>query len=341
MKAAVYFSPDNIRYMDIDKPCINQDEILINVKAVGVCGSDLMKIEKKLVPNRTVLGHEVSGDIVQIGENIKDFKVGERVVVAHHAPCFNCHYCLHKSYSMCKTFKQTNIYPGGFAEYVRIPAYLVKNTLFTIPDNLSYESAIFMEPLACCIRAINRTGGLTKDDTVVVIGLGLVGLLFVKLCNFFKAKAIGFDIIQSRVNMATKMGAEFSIKENQEDLKNSVQKLSDNRGADLIILAAGNALLFPMAISLVRDGGIILIFSSTKEQEINMDFNALYFREISLIPSYSPSPYDLQESLELLKSNKIIVTDLISDIIPLSEARNGIRKALNKEVLKVVFNANL
>ena len=372
MKAAVYFSPDDIRYIDVDTPSINDDEILIKVKAVGVCGSDLLKIENQLVSDGTILGHEVSGDIIETGKNITNFKSGDRVVAAHHSPCFKCHYCLHESYSSCRTFKQTNIFPGGFAEYVKVPAYLVKNTLFKIPDNLSYEESIFMEPLACCIRAIKRafallnpsdmsfyarsnflintgmskrfkgkyidkTDSAKQKDTIVIIGLGVVGLLFVQLCNILDSDVIGFDIIKDRVNMAKHIGAKIAVKEDQHVLKESINTISDNKGADLIILAAGNASLLPLAISLVRDGGIILIFSSTKEESINIDFNALYFREISLISSYSPSPHELKEALELLKINKIIVKDLISSCLPLSDAKAGIKTAFNKRALKVIF----
>ena len=335
MKTAAYFTPKNIMYTDMDIPQINKDEVLIKVKAVGVCGSDLLKIERDLVPDGTVLGHEVSGDIVKRGENVENFTEGARVVVAHHAPCFRCHYCMRKSYSMCETFKKTNLYPGGFSEYVKIQPYLVQHTLFKIPDNLSYEEAIFMEPLACCTRAMGRINH-KPGDTVAVMGLGVAGLLFVELCNFFNTDVIGFDLLPERLNMALRSGAK-KAENNKEDLKKSIMEISDNRGADLIILAAGNGDLVNLAISLVRDGGTVLIFSSSHQDYLNINFNDIYFRELSLITGYSSSPDDLKYSLKLLEDGKINVKDFISEPLPLSECQKGIDMAFNREVLKVIF----
>ena len=180
MKAAVYYAPDDIRCEELPRPRIGKGELLVRVRSCGLCGTDIGKIVGRTVTPPLVLGHEVAGEVVEVGEGIKNFCLGDRVFVAHHVPCFTCHYCRHGNHSLCKQFRSTNIDPGGFAEYIRVPVPNVEKTTFLLPDNLSYEEAVLIEPTACCLRAIKRCP-FQPGDTVVGMGGGPMGLLHLQL----------------------------------------------------------------------------------------------------------------------------------------------------------------
>jgi len=175
MKAIIYHAYDDIRLEDSPIPTIARGELLVRVHGCGLCGSDILKIAQHTTPP-VKLGHELTGTIVERGQDVTAFEVGQRAVVAHHVPCGACHYCLHQNYSMCASFKASNLDPCGFAEYIRVPAEHVRHTTLALPDALSDEAGSFVEPLACCIRAVNRTP-LLPGDSVIIVGLGSVGLL--------------------------------------------------------------------------------------------------------------------------------------------------------------------
>lgn len=337
MYAAVFYNQHDIRYEKINIPKISSDEILLETKICGLCGSDLVKIKNNQLKPSTVIGHEVAGIIKECGNNVIEFKKGDRVVVAHHTPCFNCHYCFHENYSMCRHFKNINFVPGAFSQFIKIPSELVKNTTFKIPDSLSFEKAVFTEPLACCLKAIKKAN-LHKNDTVVILGLGSIGLLLTQLCKVFNFNTIGIDLKVDRLELANSLGARFTINAMSPDLKEQILKITNNIGADLVILAAESSKTFYTSMDIVRDGGKICVFSSIPPMEkIELDFNSIYYKEICIYGSYSPDPIDLKNSLELIIKEDIKLEPLISKIFPLEKIKEAIALALNKKFIKILL----
>lgn len=316
----------SLRVEERSQPNIHEDEILLKVKACGLCGTDILKVYKKSAAEGTVLGHEVAG-IVEDSRHPK-FRKGDRVVVAHHVPCFECHFCKHENYSMCSQFKKTNLDPGGFAEYLRIPREHADHTAFQIPEGLSFEEASFMEPLACCLRAVKRSR-LSPGDSCLVVGLGSIGLLLAQLLRHFGVHTFATDLIDSRMELARSFGAE----------KFSPEKLRSlpAQGVDMLLFTAGNEALLNTSLSWVRDGGKIHLFSSLAGGEhLKFDFNQVYHRELEVFSTYSSAPLELRESLDLLSLGQVSAKPLISNLIPLSDIPWAIDQTQKQQILKAI-----
>lgn len=337
MKVAFCYSSKKFLIDDISKPQINEDEILVKVMACGICGSDIKKIFDDKVKKPIVLGHEVAGDVVEIGSNVKDFKIGNRVVVTHHVPCCNCQYCKHENYSMCRQFKSTNIYPGGFSQFIRVPKENVSVGTLKIDKKVSYEEASFSEPLACCLYSLGKIN-LFQKDFVVIIGLGTIGLLFYQLIKMNKAIPMGIDIDENRVDFAKKFGFDFALNPNKENITEEILNITKGIGADLVILTAVNEKILNQSLSYIRDGGKILIFAGAIKKEIaKININELYRREISIIGSYSSSPKHLSQALKLISSKVIDVKNLITYIFPLKKIGKAVELIINRKAYKVII----
>ncbi|MCB1214697.1 MAG: alcohol dehydrogenase catalytic domain-containing protein, partial [Deltaproteobacteria bacterium] len=226
----------------------------LQVEACGICGTDLLKIDRQLPKVPVVLGHELCGVVTQTGKGVSNFKPGDRMVVAHHVPCQSCHYCLHGNPSMCLHFKSTNLDPGGFSEYLRVPAQHVQHTAFKVPQKLKSEFALMTEPLSCCIRNIRRAN-LKKNDVVVIIGMGSIGLMSLQLLKLQECQVITLDLKEERRDLSLKLGADFSFTQADDAFTKSLEKISQGRGADLIIFTAGNHQLFSQSFQWIRNGG--------------------------------------------------------------------------------------
>ena len=337
MKVALCYSPKKFLIDEIPKPEINKDEILVKIIACGICGSDIKKIFDNNVKKPTVLGHEVAGDIVEIGSNVKDFKIGDRVVVTHHVPCFNCQYCKHENYSMCKQFKSTNIYPGGFSQYIRVPKENVSVGTLKIDEKVSYEEASFSEPLACCLYSLQKIK-LLQNDFVTIIGLGTMGLLFNQLIKMNKIISLEIDIDENRISFAKKLGFDFALNTNKENVTEEILNITKGIGADLVILTIVNEKILNQSLSYIRDGGKILIFAGAINKEIvKININELYRREISIIGSYSSSPKHLSQALKLISSKVIDVKNLITYRFPLKEIRKAVELIINRKAYKIII----
>ncbi len=337
MKAAFCYSPKKFLIDEIPKPEINKDEILVKVIACGICGSDIKKIFDDKVKKPIVLGHEVTGDVVEIGSGVKDFKVGDRVVITHHVPCFNCQYCRHENYSMCRQFKSTSIYPGGFSQYIRVPKENVSVGTLKIDEKVSYEEASFSEPLACCLYSLQKIKLLQKDF-VVIIGLGTIGLLFYQLIRNKKAIPIGIDIDENRVDFAKKFGFDFALNPNKENVTEEILNITKGIGADLVILTIVNEKILNQSLSYIRDGGKILIFAGAINKEIvKININELYRREISIIGGYSSSPKHLSQALELISDKDINVKNLITHRFPLEEIEKAVELIVSRKAYKIII----
>ena len=337
MKVAVYHSQQDIRIEEMPKPEIGEDEILVEMKACGICGSDLMEwYLKTRAP--LVLGHEPAGVIVKVGSKVRDFNLGDRVFVHHHVACLTCHYCTHGDYTLCERFHRTNIKPGGFAEYFRVPAPNLQIDTLKIPEKLSFEEATLIEPIGCCVRAF-RKSGIQVGDSVVIIGAGTTGVIHTALSKIFGAtKTVVSDLFDFRLRMAEKFGADVTVNPEREDLTEIVKAETDGVGADLVIVAAPSIEAYKAGLSVCRKGGKLCVFAPTKPGEyLQISPKELFFSEIQIIPSYSTSHLETRTALELIKSGRINAKGLITHRFKLADTAEAFKTALeNKESLKVI-----
>jgi L-iditol 2-dehydrogenase len=331
MKAALYIHPDKIKISEIDKPSVKDKGAIIKISGCGLCGSDIVKIKHKLAPSGSVLGHEIVGEIVEIKSN-SGLKTGDRVVAGHHVPCFKCKYCLNQNYSMCPAFKETNIQPGGFCEYLFVSEDHLNNTVFKVDDSVTDIQASFTEPVACCLRAIKRSA-VKKNDNVLVIGLGSIGLLLGQLSKHFGAKVSGCDLLKDRLELAENLGFDNAFNSIGTALTSAYYKsTTDEIGADVIFMASCSENSLPLALSCIRDGGTIVVFSSIASDETGFANNQIYYRELTVMGSYSPAPADLSESLDLIKKG-IIKVDFASEY-NFDNIEKAIKDSLENKIIK-------
>jgi len=325
------------RVEEVPLPTLQSGDLLLQVNACGVCFSDVHKIRFQKLTKPTILGHEVAGEVVEIGNAVTKFKVGDRVVVAHHVPCLRCHYCRHGNISMCRQFKNTNLDPGGFAEFVRVPALHVENVAFRVPAGLSDNEASFMEPLGCALRAVKRAG-IQSEDVVVLVGLGSIGLLLLQLIRHTRAECIGIDLDPQRREFAKQFGLAGTFAGSETELTNCLAKKTDGRGADGVLFTAGNPTLVSTGLTWLRQGGTCTIFSSLHpESNVQLDWNQLYYRELNIISSYSASPADLVEALDLLGNGNVRVNELTGDTFPLERFSEALAAIESRAILKAII----
>jgi len=324
MKIAMYYNNNDVRMEEMPIPKINDNELLVKVQASGICGSDVMEWYRiKKAP--CVLGHEIAGDIVEVGRNVKKYKVGDRVFVSHHVPCNTCRFCLNDQHTLCDTLHSTNFYPGGFAEYLKIPEINVDRGVFLLPEEMSYEEGAFIEPLACVVRGL-RIAKMKPRQSVLIIGSGISGLLHIKLARAYKAgRIISTDIDDFRLETAKKLGADAVIHA-KENVPEQVKKYNDGRLADLVVLCAGAPSAVKQAIESVGSGGTILFFAPTEPGvEIPFPLFELWNKQVKMVSTYAGSPKDIEMAIDLIKSKKVEVTDMITHKLPLSEAAKGFK----------------
>ncbi|MFZ3059561.1 MAG: alcohol dehydrogenase catalytic domain-containing protein [Candidatus Methanoperedens sp.] len=322
MKTAVYYNNNDIRIEDRPKPEIKNGEILVKVKASGICGTDLMEWYRiKKAPR--VLGHEMAGEIVESKSG--KFKIGQRVFVSHHVPCNVCKYCLSGNHTACETLHKGNYDPGGFSEFVRVPEINVEQGTYILPDNVSYEEGTMIEPLACVVRA-QRIVGVGEGQIVLVMGSGISGLLNIRMAKLRKAKVIATDINEYRLKMAKESGADEVFNANEElDIK-----------ADRIIMCTGAMPAFEAAFRYLDRKGIIMLFA-IPNKNISIPNEIFWRNELTLVSSYGAAPDDLEEALGLIKDGEINVKDMITHSVKLVDIQKGFRIAGEaKDSLKVV-----
>lgn len=339
MKAAVAYGGETIRVEEFTLPAAGQGELVVRVQACGLCGSDLAKLFQHKLQAPTVLGHEIAGEVVRVGGDVSQFRVGDRVVVAHHVPCHGCHYCRHGSYSMCRSFKQSNLHPGGFAEEVLVPAEHVKLTTLRLPDDVSFDAASFTEPLACCLRSLRRWN-LQPGDVIMVVGLGPMGLLMAQLIQAHHGVVLGTDIDENRLEFAKRVGVDAVCSAaHVEPLTQLVKDLTQERGCDAVVLTAGHGGTVQDALQWVRDGGTITLFGNLAlHRPAEIDPNVLYYRELTLQGSYSPSPLELVHALHLIESHAVNVDLLITHRLPLEELPQAVELARTRRAMKAIIN---
>lgn len=331
MKASVFQGGGRLDAGEWPRPTIGPGELLVRVRGCGLCGSDIAKIVDPATRAPAVFGHEVVGDVAEAGDGVAGFARGDRVVVAHHVPCGDCHYCRRGSESMCREFKRSHLDPGGFAEYVRVPAPNVRAATFRVPDHLSDEEASFVEPLACCLRAVERAR-VEPGDTAVVVGLGSIGCLLVQLLRRAGAAVIGVDQDAGRVAFARGLGVDATAPAEAAGL---VRRLSGGRGADHVVITGGGAGVLPWSVESLRDGGAVHYFAGGGGDALPVSLAALYQRELTVTATYSSSPATLSRAFWLIAAGKVEVAGLVTHRLPLARLAEGVELMRTRQALKV------
>jgi len=336
MLVAMYYNNNDVRIEEKPVPTIGPAELLVKVMASGICGSDVLewyRIKKAPI----VLGHEIAGEIVDVGKEVKKFRVGQRVFVSHHIPCNTCRYCLNGNHTACETLHTTNFDPGGFSQFLRAPALNVDRGVFALPEEVSYDEGTFVEPLACVLRG-QRVARFKPGQSVLVLGSGISGLLHIMLARACGAgKIIATDVNEYRLKAALRLGADHAIKAD-EDIPTRVHQLN-GRLADLAIICTGALPAFKQALQSVDRGGVVLFFAAPEPGiELPVPVNDFWRNDITLLPSYGGSPYDCMTALELIGAKRVAVTDLITHRLPLAEAAKGFRLvAESRDSIKVII----
>jgi len=337
MRVAMYYNNRDVRLQEMPKPKIGPGEILVKVIASGICGSDVMEWYRiKKAP--LVLGHEITGEIEEVGEGVEKYIAGQRVFVSHHIPCNTCRYCLTGNHTACETLHTTNYNPGGFAEYIRIPKLNVDRGVFILPDEMSFEEGVFIEPLACVIRG-QRLAQLSPGQSVLILGSGMAGLLHIALAKALGAGLIiATDIEEFRLNSAKKFGADKVINA-KEDVPKIVRDINDSRPVELVIICTGALPAFHQALNSIDRGGTVMFFAPTAPGvELPLPVNDFWRNGIKLMPSYGNSPLDAMVAIDLIRAKRIPVSDMITHRLPLEKAALGFQLVAEaKESIKVIL----
>jgi len=319
----MYYGNQDIRIEKQDIPRIGRDEILMKVHACGICGSDVMEwYRKDKVP--LVLGHEVTGEIAEKGEDVEGFEFGQRICASHHVPCLTCRLCRQGLETACETLRSTNFYPGGFSQYLRLPGINVNRGVYKLYDSVSYHDGAFIEPLACVLRGQRRAGG-AFCKTVLVIGCGISGLLHLELAKAMGAfRIIGTDISEFRRKAALRFGADHAFL--AKDF--SSEKLREaNQGhlADMVILTTGAPAAIEQAFGSLEKGGALLLFAPADQGvKFNLDINKVFWKnDITVTTTYAGSPADHYQALELIAAKRINVADMVTHVLPLEKTQEG------------------
>ena len=307
------------------------------MEASGICGTDLEKIEGQLGTSG-ILGHEVSGTIEKVTEDVKSYKGGDRVVAHHHVPCYHCPDCSRGNFTLCNDFKKSNIDPCGFAEYFRVPQFNVeRGAVIPLPPELSFEEGAMIEPTACCLRALRRAR-VQETDNILVIGLGPTGLTQIQILRkTTTGKIIGSDIIDARLKLGKKLGADETVNALREEVTTYARRIAKD-GVDLAVVSTGNEKALNQAIGSVRKGGRVLLFGApSQEASYELNLSDLFSRQISIFSSYSCIEAEMEEAIRLVSEQRLDLKSLISDRFRLKESQKAMEFAkASKTAIKTI-----
>ncbi len=337
MRVAMYYNNRDVRLEEIPTPQIGPGELLVKVLASGICGSDVMEWYRiKKAPR--VLGHEITGEIVEAGKEVKNYKIGDRVFVSHHVPCNTCQYCLNGFHTLCDTLRTTNFDPGGFAEYIRVPRINVDRGVFVLPEEISFDDGVFIEPLACVLRG-QRLAKLRPGQSVFVIGSGISGVLHIALARASGAGwVMASDISEYRLKAAKQFGADEAILAKEVNTA-KIREINQGRLADLVIVCAGTIFAYIQALQSVDRGGTVLCFAPL-EPGLNFVFPFFDFWNdgITLLPTYGGSPFDITTAIELIRAQRLPLREMITHRLPLKETGLGFQLVAEaKDSIKVII----
>lgn len=339
MKALVYLGPMNVKIIDFEIPSCGSDELLVRVIYSAICATDVKTITKghALIKPPAVLGHEMVGEVVKVGENVTGFSEGDKVVVGPYAPCGYCFYCRRGLYTCCENLFSEAVYPGGFSEFVRVPPRIVKSCTFKV-SRARLEEAALTEPLACCIKGL-RTSGFSSGDNVAIFGAGPIGLTHLMLVRRLGArKVMVVDIDANRLEMAKKLGADAVLNPREEDVEDRIKNETDGRGADIVLTDTPAFEAVKSSINSARKGATVCLFAgfSPSAHEYAVDLNAIHYREINLVGSFGYTPQDFYLANQMLENRIIQLSPIITHIIGLEGVLEAIKLIQRHEALKVV-----
>lgn len=338
MKAAFIAGKGSIEIREVPTPGIGPNELLVRMRACGICGTDLEKVHGDYI-TPPILGHEVAGLIEEVGSEVRAFSVGDRVAVHHHISCRHCYFCKNGLETLCGEYSKNNLDPCGLAEVFRVPDSLVEGgTVYKLPDSLTFEEGSQAEPTACCIRALLKAG-VNAGGTVAIFGVGPVGLTHLQLLNCFGAtKVFAIDIVKERRKHALRLGAELAIDPSTDEAPKTISLLTGGLGVDLAIVATANMKALESAFDTVRKGGTVLLFGApSRGSALTIDVSRLFLREVRFQSSYSTSETEIQMALELITSKKIRPSEIITHRLPLSRTIEAIGLADRAtEAVKVI-----
>lgn len=333
----MYYNNRDVRLEEIPTPPVGPGELLVKVLASGICGSDVMEWYRiKKAPR--VLGHEITGEIIKVGEGVKQYKMGDRVFVSHHVPCNTCYYCLNGHHTVCDTLRSTNFDPGGFAEYIRVPEINVDRGVFILPEEISFEEGVFIEPLACVLRG-QKLAELRPGQTVFTIGSGISGLLHIALARASGASLIiASDINPYRLDAAKRFGADEAIY-SKEVIPSRIREINQGRLADLVIVCAGTTTAYSQALQSVERCGTVLAFAPIEPGVIfSFPFFDFWNDGITLLPTYGGAPLDIIEAIELTRSRRLPIREMITHRLSLAETGLGFKLVAEaRESIKVII----
>jgi len=341
MKAALLYGVKDLRLEYIDIPEIGEKEVLVKIKAATTCGTDVKIYERGYVSIGFVkypqlFGHEWAGEIVEIGDKVEKFKKGMRVRAGNSAPCFTCPLCREEKYNLCEN--RTWLW-GAYSEYIKVPEEIVKYNMQEIPSHLSFEEAAITEPLACVIHG-DRKAGIKIGDSVAIIGSGAIGILHLQVAKIMGAKkVIIIDLIDERLEIARKLGADEIINSGKEDIVESVKKLTNGRGADVVIEAVGIPKTWEQALKLVKKGGTVLEFGGCPPgTKIEIETELLHYKEVTVLGTFHANPHDFEIALEMISSGAIKVKPLITRKMNLDNIKEAFEILLtSKKDLKIAI----
>ena len=337
MKVARLYAVDDIRVEEAPRPVIGDDEALVRTRVCGICTGDIMGwyLQRKAP---LVFGHEPTGEVVAVGSAVDSVRVGDRVFVHHHAPCGTCRHCRRGHHVHCPTWRSTRIEPGGMAEYFKVgPANLAADTL-ALPVGVGFEAGSLIEPAACVVKSLRR-GGLVAGETLVVIGLGIMGQMHVALAKAAGARVIGVDLVPSRLERAVQLGADAVVDIRHEELPGAVRNANDGDLADVVVVGPGSIDAIRSGITAAGAAARVVLFTCSEPGEVlDLKPHDLYFEEISLVPSYSCGPDDTRQALEHLRCGDLSAQALITHRYPLEQIQQAFAMAANvDEALKTVI----
>ena len=320
MLAVEYHANYDVRIVELPVPEIGVGELLVRLRACGLCASDVMEWYMK--PRAPVYpGHEPVGVIAAVGEGVQGFMVGQPVFVHHHVPCMVCHFCQRGSFSQCATFRSTRLYPGGLAEFIRVPAANVQLDVLPLPGDVTFEAATLIEPLACCVRGINRAA-IQPGDSVLVLGAGSNGLMLAQLAQQRGAiPVIIVDPIPYRRQRALEVGIDYVLDPQEQSLLEQVFAVNSGRRPDIVIVTPSSIGAMKQGVELAGPGGTVLLFAPSAPSEVlAITPHHFFFQEITLRTSYSAGPYETRLALDLLRDGRIRAEQVITHRFALQDA---------------------
>jgi L-iditol 2-dehydrogenase len=336
MQAAVYRGMNDIRLETIPVPKIGAGELLVRVHTSGICGTDLKKIATGSHSAPRIFGHETSGMIAAVGQGVRNFQPGDRVMVFHHIPCRECYYCRHKTFAQCETYKKVGCTAGfepsggGFAQYVRVMDWIVQKGTVRIPDGVSYEQACFVEPVNTCMKGIENLD-LHPGETVLVMGQGPIGIILGTLAKRAGATVVTTDLYLQRLTISKDLGLDMGIDASRSDAVKAVREMTEGRGADAAILAVAGSSLIRSAMDAVRPGGRVMLFAQTTRGEATIDPAAVCVEEKTLLGSYSASIELQEQSVRFVMDREMNLERLISHRYPLADSVEALELAAHPQ----------